>query len=137
MRETKPIEARQKALDPKEWERIRLMDKVEKLESKVKALESKMKDLENRRERKSLAVVGMLCLRNRRELPVNVTSGGPALERATLQRLPRSGPKQIRTLPRRRRPFRCRRSPMGPGAFNLISRCYCRHLTAAAPSSGR
>jgi hypothetical protein len=62
MREIIRREARQEPLDPKEWERIRLIDKVEKLETKVKALERKMKDFENRGERRSLAVVGMLSL---------------------------------------------------------------------------
>jgi len=62
MREIIRREARQEPLDPKEWERIRLIDKVEKLETKVEALESKMKGFENRGERRVLTLLGMLSL---------------------------------------------------------------------------
>jgi uncharacterized protein YlxW (UPF0749 family) len=61
--ELKGREARQEEeLDSTEWERMQLIDKVEKLETRLKALEGKMNDLETRGERKSLAVVGMLSL---------------------------------------------------------------------------
>jgi hypothetical protein len=63
MGEIKGREARQDGeLDSTQWERMRLIDRVEKLETRVKALEGQMKDLETRGERKSLAVVGVLSL---------------------------------------------------------------------------